>query len=104
MVYRWNVPDEIEKHIEISSLSNEQVIYYHDQMHVFWEKILEGQYFGQSSDDGWTFYDVYKTHREVVIEMMKRKIKHIHPINPLDEVAFANNTEELMKLINSIKE
>lgn len=103
MVYRWNVPDDIEKEVQLESLSHSILFYYHDQMHIFWERILEGRYFGQSSDDGWTFNDIYNLHKKTVLEIMKRGLIHINPINSLDDVPFAKNRKSLMDLINSIK-
>lgn len=103
MQYNWNIPDEIEKNVEVRSLSNDDLFFYHGQMHIFWDKIKDGRYFGQSSDDGWTFEDVYITHKQVVIEMLKRGLKHIFPINSLDHTDLANNINELLSIINSIK-
>lgn len=103
MVYRWNVPDEIVKGVNVSSLPNDNLLFYHAQMHVFWEKLIEGRYFGQSSDDGWTFEDVDSAHKEIVIEILKRGLKHVQPINSLDYTSFAKNTKELISILNSIK-
>lgn len=43
---RWNVPEEIEKGIDSSSLDDKDLEFYHDQMHIFWKKIEEGMVFG----------------------------------------------------------
>ena len=99
---KWNVPEEIVKEVSIPDLSDNQVEFYHDQMHIFWKKIEEGIWFGEK--EGWTFKDVYLMHKSIVIEMLKRKLDHIHPINALDNIKFAKNIDELVKIINIIKQ
>jgi len=93
----WKAPEEIIKDIEVSELDDNHLNRYHDQMHIFWDKIIEGHYFG------WSFKEVYIMHKALVIEMMKRNIGHIHPVNELDNVSFAVDIEELMDIINQIK-
>lgn len=92
----WNVPGEIEKEIEIKSLSNDQLEFYHDQMHIFWKKIEEGRVFG------WTFNETHFMHKSVVIEMLVRNIDHLFPINELDNLKFAKNIHELTKIVNYV--
>lgn len=75
----WTIPD-ILKDLNAISLVDEDLVYYHDQMHVFWRKLEDGFTFE------WTFAEVYEKHRNIVNEMTKRKIKHIFPINNLDNV------------------
>lgn len=99
---RWNVPEEIVKGINPSELSDEDIYFYHDQMHIFWKKIEEGYWFGQ--EEGWTFKEVYLMHKGLVIEMLKRKLEHIHPINELDEINFVKDINELVKIVNIIKQ
>ena len=94
MPYRWNVPEEIVKEVSIVDLTDETLYFYHDQMHIFWKKIEEGFPFG------WTFGEVFLMHKEIVIEMLKRKLKHLSPINILDEITFVGSKRELVKLIN----
>jgi len=95
---KWNVPEEIVKEVSIPDLSDDQIEFYHDQMHIFWKKIEEGIWFG------WTFKDVYFMHKSIVIEMLKRKIDHIHPINALDNIEFVKDIKELTKVVNYVKQ
>jgi hypothetical protein len=98
MAYRWGAPDEVEKGLDVTSLDNDKLEFYHDQMHIFWKKIEEGLWFD------WTFKEVYFMHKSIVIEMLKRNLKHIHPINDLDRVEFVKDMEELTKVIKYIKQ
>ena len=89
----WKVPDNVEKDIELESITDEQVEYYHDQMHVFWKKLEEGYYFG------WAIRDIYLMHKIVVIELLKRKIGHVSPVGGLDKVSFTRDIKDLNKKI-----
>lgn len=92
----WRIPEEIEKEKNISDLDNTQLEYYHEQMHVFWERILEGFQFG------WSLHQVYNVHKETVIQMLARKMGHLSPINSLDEIPIVKDKEELKKIIKNI--
>lgn len=94
----WRAPEEILKGVNIHLLPPKELEYYHDQMHIFWKRIEEGIWFD------WTFRDVYLIHKSIVIEMLKRKIEHIHPINELDNVKFVEDIDELIKIVNHIGE
>ena len=96
MQYRWNVPEEIKKEVSVVDLTDETLYFYHDQMHIFWKKIEEGMVFG------WTFNEAFLMHKKIVIEMLKRKLKHLSPINILDKIAFVGSKKELAKVINYI--
>lgn len=100
---KWNAPEEIEKSVDPVSLDNDKLEFYHDQMHIFWKKIEEGFWFA-SEGEGWTFKEVYNMHKAVVIEMLKRKLEHIIPINNLDKVDFVKDVKELTKILNYVKE
>ena len=93
----WKAPESIEKGIDPGSLPVEELIHYHDEMHIFWERILEGIWFE------WTFGEVYDLHRDLVLEMIKRKLRHLEPINTLDSIEFAEDVKELASLINKVK-
>lgn len=92
----WKAPEEIVKEVSIVDLEDDILNKYHDQMHIFWDRIKEGHWFG------WNFKEVYIMHKALVIEMMRRNIGHIHPVNDLDNVSFAANIEELTEIINRI--
>ena len=95
---KWNKPDEIEKGIRPESLDDDKLEFYHDQMHIFWKRIEEGIWFY------WTFKEVYFMHKSIVIEMLKRALTHINPINDLDRVEFAKDIKELTKIVNYVKQ
>ena len=67
-------------------------------MHIFWKRIEEGIWFD------WTFQDVYLMHKSLVIEMLARNLEHIHPINELDKIQFVKNIEELVRIVNHVKQ
>jgi len=93
----WNVPEEIEKEVRPSNLSDEDLYFYHDQMHIFWKKIEDGHVIG------WTFLEVYSLHKELVIEILRRNSQHLQPINELDNIFFATDIQELTKIVNRVK-
>lgn len=93
----WKAPEGIVKGAIPSEMDDADLNKYHDQMHVFWDKIIEGHYFG------WNFKELHVMHKELVIEMMRRGISHIHPVNDLDNVDFAADVEELTEIVNRIK-
>ncbi len=92
----WILPEEIEIGRDISSLDDAQLEYYHEQMHVFWERILEGFQFS------WSLQQVYNVHKETVIQMLARKMVHLSPINSLDEIPIAKDKGELKKIIKNV--
>jgi len=97
MVGIWNKPEEILKEVSVIDLTNDMLYFYHDQMHIFWKKVEDGKWFN------WTFIDVFLMHKRTVIEMMKRKLKHLAPINILDNIVFIDSKKELVDVINHIK-
>ena len=99
---KWNAPAEIIKGTDTLGMNDENLEFYHDQMHIFWKKIEEGIWFA-SDGEGWTFKEVHLMHKAIVIEMLKRKISHLHPINSLDNIVLAQNIEELVQIANLVK-
>ena len=97
MVGIWNKPEEILKEVSVIDLTNDMLYFYHDQMHIFWKKVEDGKWFN------WTFIDVFLMHKRTVIEMIKRKLKHLVPINILDNIVFIDSKKELVDVINYIK-
>lgn len=79
----WYEPERgllVAKDLISSELDSDQLIYFHDQLHIYWQKLLDGYNFE------WTFNELHEKHTELLNEMIKRKIKHIFPINNLDKV------------------
>ncbi len=76
------IPNDIAFEIDISILDNDQLIRWHDMMHVFFERLLDG--LGQFSEFKWSFNKVIYKHEEIVSEMTKRQIPHYGPYNNLD--------------------
>lgn len=91
----WTYPEGIRKDINISKLSITDLEFYHDNLHIFWERLLEGYPLR------WSFKDIYTKHREVVLEMLKRKIKHLQPINNLDNIRLSFSEEEVEFVLKS---
>jgi len=89
----WHFPEGIRKNVDLSDLNNESLEFYHDQLHVFWKKLEEGYFFPAHSK--WTFRELFEKHRLVILEMLKRKIRHIYPINYLDQIPPKFNKEEI---------
>jgi len=85
------------KEVSVIDLTNDMLYFYHDQMHIFWKKVEDGKWFN------WTFIDVFLMHKRIVIEMIKRKLKHLAPINILDNIVFIDSKKELVDVINYIK-
>jgi len=92
----WNFPEGIEKEQKISELDNLSLEDYHGKMHIFWDKLKDGFIFD------WTFRDIFQKHKETVIELIKRKIRHINPINNLDLVPLTKGKEEMKDFLKSI--
>jgi len=81
----------------VTESDNDYLVYFHDQMHIYWKKLSEGFYFE------WTFNEVYEKHTELITEMSKRGIKHIFPINNLDKVPISylkKQNSKSQKLVN----
>ena len=93
----WNAPEEIVKGVKAVDLSDNDLEFYHDQMHIFWKKVEQGEWFD------WTFREIHLMHKSTVTEMLKRKLNHIHPINNLDHIEFIKDVKELTKFINYVK-
>ena len=96
MPFRWGVPEEIVKEVSLVDLTDEDLYFYHDQMHIFWKKVEEGAVFG------WNFNEVFLMHKKAVIELFRRNLKHLSPINILDKISFVDSKKELVNLINYI--
>ena len=92
----WTFPEEIEKETNLSLLDNVTLEEYHDQMHIFWKKRHEGYYFN------WTFKEIQEKHREVVLVMLKKGIRHIHPIDSLDKIPPFKEGKSLQKLLKQL--
>ena len=92
----WTFPEGIEIEKNISDLDDIQLEHYHEQMHVFWERVLEGFQFG------WSLHYIYDVHKETVIQMIARGIIHLSPINSLDKIPIASGSKELKKMIKKV--
>ena len=71
---------ELLKHPALSELRDEELVYYHDQTHSLWERLIQGYAIE------WTFEDIAKLHIRIINEMSSRSIKHVYPVNNLDMV------------------
>ncbi len=78
------VPEGVEFETNVMGLSNEQIERWHDLMHVFFEKLLDG--LGEFTQFRWSFNKVIHKHTELVVEMSRRGITHYTPINDLDNM------------------
>ncbi len=78
------VPEGVEFETNVIELSNEQIERWHDLMHVFFEKLLDG--LGEFTQFRWSFNKVIHKHTELVVEMSRRGITHYTPINDLDNM------------------
>lgn len=92
----WKFPSEVKKETIISSLDDNELIFYHDHLHVFWSMFSKG------ADFGWTFQDIYSKHREVVFEMIKREVRHLNPIDSLDDIKLSLNDSEIDEIIKVV--
>ena len=92
----WLFPEGVEKETKTSELDDRDLEFLHDQMHVFWKKVEEGFTFN------WAFTDIYIKHKESVSEMIKRKMKHIHPVNNLDKIHISFTRKEVEDLISGV--
>ncbi len=94
----FRIPEGIEKEVDVKELDNVNLERYHDYMHIFWKKVEEGL---RDSNFNWTFREIYDLHKQIIIEMIRRKINHIHPINNLDLIPLTNK-KELKNLLKSL--
>ena len=76
----WIYPEFLTKGVNPKDLDDGMILYYHDNLHVFWAKLESGFRFD------WTFIEVYALHDAIVKEMKKRGIPHYVPINNLDNI------------------
>lgn len=74
----FQFPVGLSKRVQVETLSDANLVYHHDQLHILWRKLIEGYRFE------WTFFEIYSLHSTIVREMGKREIAHIVPINELD--------------------
>jgi len=75
-------PLGIEKDVAVFKLDNPTLVYYHDNLHIFWSKIEDGFTLN------WTFLELFTLHHELIREMESRGMKHYGPINNLDLVHY----------------
>ena len=75
----YNKPT-IFKSVYLPELKDSELIYHHDQAHALWERVKQGYLLD------WTFGDLAELHIKIVEEFKKRGIRHIRPVNNLDEV------------------
>jgi len=77
----FQYPELIRKGTKIEDLSDENVRYWHEKMHIFWNQIESGTIIPD-----WNLQDVYDYHIAILNVMRTKKIKHISPINTLDMI------------------
>lgn len=80
----WMYPIDFRKDSIIDDLTDSELIYYHDNLHIIWKKISEG--FDVDFPESWTFLEVYNFHERIVNELLKRGLPHLFPINELDQI------------------
>jgi len=83
----WYEPESgllIAKDLVVTESDSDYLIYFHDQMHIYWKKLSEGYSFE------WTFLEVFNKHTEIIREMAKRGIQHLFPINNLDNILISH--------------
>ena len=83
----WEFPQFIHKRVDIPSLDDSMLVYYHDNLHILWSRLEKGYHFE------WTFYEVYRIHHLSVMEMANRGIPHLAPINGLDKTHYFSEME-----------
>jgi len=84
----WTFPSFIHKGVDPTQLDDAMLVYYHDNLHILWNKLEEGYHFE------WTFLEIYKLHHAIVKAMNARGIPHYAPINELDKVQFFSKIVE----------
>jgi len=83
-------PENIKKGVDLTELDEYSLIYWHDKMHILWQKISEGLVIPE-----WDFISIHAIHEEVLGLMMGKGIPHLHPINSLDIVT--NDEDKVTK-------
>jgi len=78
----WYFPTGIEKEVDVTRLSDENLIYYDNQMYNLWNKLEEGYCFD------WTFLEVSKLHNIILNELLKRGMDPGGHVNRLDNVKY----------------
>lgn len=96
----WTIPEDIIKEEDLSKVDDNTLVYYHDQMHIFWKKVEDG-FYGAGFE--WSFEEIYNKHRGSIVEMLKRKIIHLEPINSLDNISIAHSQDELKSLVKEVR-
>jgi hypothetical protein len=71
---------EITKETNLDNLNDKQILDYHDNLHVLWEKRTQG------FQIGWTFYDISLLHQKAIDKLVSKNLRHITPINDLDKI------------------
>jgi hypothetical protein len=71
---------KIPKELNVEQVSDEGLLKYHDEIHIYWSKLEEGYRLD------WSFLELYMLHSQLVREMGKREVPHLAPINDLDKV------------------
>ena len=89
----WEYPEEIRKDIDLSELNDLSLYSYHDNLHIFWNKLSEG--FKLVDPEIWTFSEIYNFHKNILSEFEKRNLIHISPINNLDLIEDNEDKEEI---------
>lgn len=97
------IPNDVQFDVDITGLSDKELIRWHDLMHVFFEKLLEG--IGQHTMDfRWDFNKVIIKHSQIVNEMFIRQIKHYSPINNLDKIVVGGEQKKSVLELSSKEE
>lgn len=93
------VPEDVKFEKNVTELSDKELQRWHDLMHVFFEKLLDG--LGEFTQFKWSFNKTIIKHGQIVNEMTKRQIYHHSPINNLDLIVpVAEIKSSVMELSN----
>ena len=87
------VPTDVKYEGDVRELDSEQLIRWHDMMHVFYNKLLDG--LGEFREFKWNFNKVIIKHDEIIAEMLSRGIKHFQPIGGLDDINVGSYNEKV---------
>lgn len=93
----WTYPQFIYKEAIAENLDDSMLIYFHDNLHILWNKINEGYPLE------WSFEEVFDKHIEILREMTKRGVRHIAPINSLDTLKTESDESEYEEMEMSEK-
>jgi len=74
-------PELIKRNTKLEDLNEFELKYWHEKMHIFWNKIESGVQIPE-----WDLNEVYIWHKKVIEIMKSRNIYHLSPINSLDIV------------------